>query len=197
MHRELGGPHKQQLALTLRRLRTERNLSQSEVARATGISNSFLSLVEQGRSDITIGRLLRLARFYDLKLTDLVGSDGDPDPDPVQMLRADPEHMIHSDAEKVDVFDLTAGTQWTLVPVLSVYQPGGAVRLNDPKEHETLLFVLAGTFEIQFASRETARLKAGNGVIYCGIAAYHITNVSNRAGRILAVGLRSPRSSVQ
>jgi DNA-binding Xre family transcriptional regulator len=66
--KEAIGGHRQSLALTLRRLRAERGLSQSDLARVTGISSSFLSLVEQGRSDITIGRLLRLAEFYDLEI---------------------------------------------------------------------------------------------------------------------------------
>ena len=54
---ELGG--------ALRALRRERKLSLGDVSSATGISASFLSLVENGKSDITVGRLMRLAGFYD------------------------------------------------------------------------------------------------------------------------------------
>src|SRR5437870_657833 len=56
----------------LRKVRTARNLSLSEVADATGISTSFLSLVEKDRSDITIGRLVRLIDFYGISITDLL-----------------------------------------------------------------------------------------------------------------------------
>jgi transcriptional regulator with XRE-family HTH domain len=77
-------PHKQSIALTLRRLRTERKLTQSDVARETGISSSFLSLVEQGRSDITIGRLLRLAEFYEVELSDLLADEPGPEQNPVK-----------------------------------------------------------------------------------------------------------------
>ena len=46
-------------------------LSQAELSCAVDISSSFLSLLEPGRTDIAIGRLLHLAGFYDVELTDL------------------------------------------------------------------------------------------------------------------------------
>ena len=192
---EAVGAHKRSLALTLRRLRAERRLSQSELARATGISSSFLSLVEQGRSDITIGRLLRLARFYDLELIDLLGDEQSSDSDPVHVLRADPEHMLHSDAEGVDVFDLAAGSRWTLLTVLSIYQPGGEIQINDIDEHESMLFVLQGSFELELAGRKPVRLRRGEGAIYRTVSPYRLRNVSTRTGRILAVGVRHPPPS--
>jgi transcriptional regulator with XRE-family HTH domain len=190
MDDEAAVDHRQPLALTLRRLRAERKLTQSDLARATGISRAFLSLVEQGRSDITIGRLLRLARFYDLELTDLLGTDADSEADPIRVLRADPDHMIHSDAEGVEVFDLATGSQWTLIPLLTVHQPGGGGRITDIGEHESVLFVLDGIFEIQLADREPVRLRRGEGVIYRSVAPYRVTNVSKRKGRILGIGVR-------
>src|SRR4051812_28348017 len=52
------------LGAALRGLRRARRLSLQDVAEATAISASFLSLVETGKSDITIGRLVRLVEFY-------------------------------------------------------------------------------------------------------------------------------------
>ena len=46
-------------------------LSQAELSCAVGISSSFLSLLEQGRTDIAIDRLLHLTGFYDVEFTDL------------------------------------------------------------------------------------------------------------------------------
>ena len=188
--KEAIGAHKQSLAVTLRRLRTERGLSQSDLARATGISSSFLSLVEQGRSDITIGRLLRLAEFYDLEINDLLDGDADPERHPVQVLRADRENMIHSAAEGVDLFDLTSGSRWTLVPRLGVHQPGSKVEINHLHEHETMLFVLDGTFEIEVAGVEPVRLRRGEGAICRDVPAYSVKNVGKRTGRLLGINPR-------
>jgi transcriptional regulator with XRE-family HTH domain len=51
------------LGETLRAIRVERGFSLGEVAEGTDLSTSFLSLVENGRSDISTGRLFRVARF--------------------------------------------------------------------------------------------------------------------------------------
>lgn len=181
------------LAQALRSLRTERGLTLNDVAAATTISSSFLSLVEQGRSDITISRLIRLAEFYDVEITELITGDITPPPDPVTILRPDPENVIHSDAEAVDVYGLAGDTRWTVVPVLAIHQPGGpGVEVNDVHEREVLVFVLEGTFELTFDQREPIRLRKGEGVVYRSFAPYRLRNVSKRVGRVLAVGLHSP-----
>jgi transcriptional regulator with XRE-family HTH domain len=56
----------------LRQVRKARGLSLHDVAEGTGISASFLSLVEKDRSDISIGRLVRLIDFYGISITDLL-----------------------------------------------------------------------------------------------------------------------------
>jgi transcriptional regulator with XRE-family HTH domain len=181
--------HKEALATSLKRLRSERRLSLAELARATGISSSFLSLVEQAQSDITIGRLIRLAEFYDVELADLLaGGQSAPNAN-VRVLKAEAEHMIHSDEEGVEVFDLTAGARWTLVPMLGVHEPGGGVEVNDVHEREAMLFVLDGTFELVFERNPPVRLKRGEGAIYRSVATYRVTNVGRQRGRILAIGL--------
>jgi transcriptional regulator with XRE-family HTH domain len=184
---------KRSLAQALRSLRIERGLTLNDVAAATTISSSFLSLVEQGRSDITISRLIRLAEFYDVELTELIAGDVTPPPDPVTILRPDPENVIHSDAEALDVYGLAGDTRWTMVPVLAVHQPGGpGIEVNDEHEREALLFVLDGTFELTFEGREPIRLRKGDGVLYRSFAPYRLRNVSKRVGRVLAVGLHAP-----
>jgi transcriptional regulator with XRE-family HTH domain len=182
--------HKEALARSLRRLRAERGLSLAQLARATGISSSFLSLVEQAQSDITIGRLVRLAEFYDVELAELLaGSRASPSAN-VRILRADAGSMIHSDDEGVDVFDLAAGSRWAVAPMLAVYQPGGSVEVNETGAREVMLFVLTGTFELRFGGEQPMRLRRGEGVLYRIVAPYRLTNVGKAPGRILALGLR-------
>ena len=92
--------HEDSLGTTLRAIRTARGFSLAQVAKATGISRSLLSLIETGRSDITIGRLTRLARLYEIRLADLV-----PEPrhaDPV-IVRADDRRVLHYSAEGIDI----------------------------------------------------------------------------------------------
>ena len=56
----------------MRAARLARGFSLGQVAAATDISRSFLSLVENGKSDITIGRLTRLIDHYGISVADLI-----------------------------------------------------------------------------------------------------------------------------
>ena len=86
-----------------------RRLSLAEVAEATRISPSFLSLVELGKSDITIGRLVRLAEFYGVSFTDLLGGRGG-DATAGVIVHAHEQRLLHSPAEGIDVYLLAADT---------------------------------------------------------------------------------------
>jgi len=182
MHREILAGH-------LRELRRQHGISLVQLARATGISSSFLSLVEQAGSDITIGRLLRLAEFYDVELSDLITGTHSVPPSHVHILEANEANNMRSDQEGVEVYDLAAGARWTLVPMLGIHEPGGTVEVNDLHEREAMLFVLDGTFELTFADEQPVRLRRGQGAIYRSTAPYRVTNTSKNRGRILAIGL--------
>jgi transcriptional regulator with XRE-family HTH domain len=189
--------HRQSLARTLRRLRAERNLSQSDLAKATGMSSSFLGLVEQCRSDITLGRVLRLAKFFDMKLTDFLGDTDGPDRDPVRVLRTDPGRVILADDPGITVFDLGAGPMSTMMTALSTLEPGARTEVTEIDEPEAMLFVIDGIVEFEFSGRETHRLKRGEGVIFTNAAPtpYYVRNVAKRTGRVLWVGLRNAPQS--
>ena len=179
--------HKSALATRLKELRAEHGLSLAQLGRATGISSSFLSLVEQARSDITIGRLVRLAEFYDVELSDLLNGPPTAPGDHVRILRATPQHMLHSAAEGLDVYDLAGGARGVLVPALSIFRPGGSIEIDDEHEHERLIFVLEGTFELAVQGDPPIRLRTGEGAAFNGVYRYRITNVGRDQGRLLGV----------
>src|ERR1700759_5192447 len=115
--------NKLDLGTRLRALRTERGLSLSQLEAATKISSSFLSLVESGKSDITISRLVRLADFCDVALTDLVeGSRADRRP--LEVIRDGDGSVLVSRAEGVTARFL-GHQRWALSPRVSAVRPGG------------------------------------------------------------------------
>lgn len=57
----------------LRRLRMQRGHSITEVAESCGLSQSFLSMVERGDSDISLRRLARLAAYFEHDIGSLLG----------------------------------------------------------------------------------------------------------------------------
>src|SRR5579859_1734263 len=57
----------------LKQLRSRRGESLREVAHGTGLSASFLSMVERGECDITLGRLGAIAKHYGHDVASLLG----------------------------------------------------------------------------------------------------------------------------
>jgi transcriptional regulator with XRE-family HTH domain len=65
------------LGKRIRIARLTHELTQAELADATGISRSFISLLEHGGHGVDVVRLLRIAAVLDLPLADLVNTGGD------------------------------------------------------------------------------------------------------------------------
>lgn len=56
----------------VRLARFTREMTQGQLAAATGMSRSFVSLIEQGTHGVDVVRLYRLAAALDIPLTELV-----------------------------------------------------------------------------------------------------------------------------
>src|ERR1700760_2933406 len=143
--------NKLDLGTRLRALRTERGLSLSQLEDATKISSSFLSLVESGKSDITISRLVRLADFFDVQLSELV--DGSrTERRPLEVIRDGEGSVLSSSSEGVAVSFLRH-QRWQISPRVSEYEPGGTLDIagEEPAARELLhhrelfIYVIVGT----------------------------------------------------
>jgi transcriptional regulator with XRE-family HTH domain len=156
------------LGRQFRALRTARGLSLTEVAEATQISTSFLSLFETGKSDITFGRLARLVAFFGISITDLI-----PDPEPSQtvVVRRDARRQIASESEHAAIQLLTHHTRHKLLPVIVTLEPGGSTAATTtPAGGELFVLLLKGEVEILSAGEGApVRLRGGD-------AAYYLTD---------------------
>ena len=63
-----------QIGRTVRRLRTERNLSQQALANRLGISASYLNLIEHDQRTVSGTLLIKLAEIFHLDLATLSGA---------------------------------------------------------------------------------------------------------------------------
>lgn len=183
------------LGTRLRALRTERGLSLSQLETATSISSSFLSLVESGKSDITISRLLRLADFYDVELGDLVEGSR-VGRRTIEVVRDGEGSVLNSRGEGV-VAHFLGHSRWQLQPRVSEYEPGGTVDVGEGEEgagremfhhHELFLYVIAGTFEITARGEDPVKVKSGDSVLVRD-GADRVVNVGRGKGRLLIVGV--------
>ncbi len=178
------------LGTTLRAIRTARGLSLAQVAKSTGISRSLLSLIETGRSDITIGRLSRLAQLYDIRLAELVPEPRHPDP---IVVRADDRSLMHYTAEAIDVEVLVPDGPHTMQALLATFAP--LARMHDyiPQPNEQFTHVLEGSVLTEFADGREIELSAGDSATYVsGDAGHRHANLVDAVTRMLIV-IRRPR----
>ncbi|MBS1886999.1 MAG: helix-turn-helix domain-containing protein [Actinobacteria bacterium] len=186
--------NKLDLGTRLRALRAERGLSLSQLEAATHISSSFLSLVESGKSDITISRLVRLADFYDVELSDLVEGRRS-DRRPIEVIREGEGSVLASRAEGV-VARFLGHFRWQLSPLIVEYEPGGAFDAVDGERaaremlhhHELFIYVVSGTFEIEVSGEGPVTVNRGDSVLIRD-GADRVVNIGRRPGRLLAVGV--------
>jgi transcriptional regulator with XRE-family HTH domain len=172
----------------LRALRTARGVSLAQLEAATGISASFLSLVEQGRSDISIGRLMRLVNYYEVDLSELVADIPAERHVEVQVLRSGERAVFHSPQEGIDMFVFGRGPSWALSPVLCVHEPNGSTTIDHTAGVESFVYVIEGTFRFDFGGAEPVVLEAGDGAVYRNPGRYTVTNTAAGRGQILALG---------
>lgn len=172
----------------LRAVRTARGVSLAQVEAATGISASFLSLVEQGRSDMSIGRLMRLVSYYEVDLAELVADIPAERQVDVEVLRSGDRPVFHSPSEGIDMFVFGRGPSWGLSPVLCVHEPNGSITIDDTAGVETFVYVIEGRFRFDFGDAEPVVLEAGDGAVYRSPGHYTLTNTAEGPGQILGVG---------
>jgi transcriptional regulator with XRE-family HTH domain len=152
-----------ELGQRLRALRREHRHSLTDVAVATGISPSFISHIENGKSDITIGRLLRLARFYGIDVSELLPKEPEVER---HVIRAGHHTKLHSSAEALDVFLLAPDLQQHMMPCLTVYQEGGRTEDFFSSAGESFLYVLKGEVTVSFTDGDKLVLRRGDSAYF-------------------------------
>ena len=143
------------LGSRLRRLRLERKLSLSRVARACDVSVGFLSAIERGQMSAAVGTLRRLARFYNLNILALFEpSEGNP-------------HRVQRKERKVLEagpgvrMELLAWGNTVMEPHLFRIAPGSGSGEAYTHEGEEFLHILQGRLEITLNGG--TRYKLGQG----------------------------------
>jgi transcriptional regulator with XRE-family HTH domain len=173
------------LGTKLRQARRARGLSLAQVADATAISRSLLSLIETGRSDITIGRLNRLAQLYDIRLADLVPEPRHPDP---IVVRADDRRGLHYTAEGIDIEILVPEGPHTLQALLATFEPRAAMEDFVAQPHEQVVHVVQGDIRTEFADGRELELHTGDSATFVsGEGGHRHANLCDDVARMIVV----------
>ena len=168
----------------LRRLRQGRELSLADVAEGTGISASFLSMVEKGQSDITVSRLMRLVRWFGVSIADLVQ---EPDGAVVRVVRSDQRRSLRLGDEGIEIEMLTTDGAHRMMPVINVYAEGGAMAEPARHEGEEFVIVVDGSVELTVGDGPSIRLEPGDSAHYRSDLPHSFRNVGRGEARFIGV----------
>ena len=172
------------LGTRLRQLRRSRGVSLADVAAGTGISPSFLSMVEKGKSDITISRLMRLVHWFGVSVADLVQ---EPDSAPVQIVRADRRRSLRLADEKISIQMLAPDGHHAMLPVINVYDEGGGMADSTRHDGEEFVHVMEGRVELTVGSAEPIVLEAGDSAYYRSDVPHSFRNAGAGVARFFGV----------
>jgi transcriptional regulator with XRE-family HTH domain len=182
-----GASRNGDLGRRLRLLRSSRGLSLAEVAEATGISPSFLSIVENGQSDITVSRLMRLVHWYGVSIADLLQAS---ERSVVRVVRADERRSIELSDERIEILMLAPDGQHAMMPVMNVYGEGGGMAEAAQHDGEEFVYVLSGTIELGVGKEDPIVLRAGDSAYYRAEAPHSFRNVG--PGDACFLGVTTP-----
>jgi quercetin dioxygenase-like cupin family protein len=128
-------------------MREEEGLALHEVADRTGISKSFLSLVEIGRSDLSVNRFLRLCEFYEVKPSELLRvSAGTASTAPTP-------NFVSPDEGSEIVMLRPPDSGSAMLPTLTIYAPAAR---SEIRQHagEEFVFVVEGRLRVVIDDEE-------------------------------------------
>jgi len=175
---------------TIRRLRRERGLSLRDLGRATGFSISFLSLVERGRSSISLTSLHTVAIALEVEMSVFFPSpDAQPEPANaahVSRRSGDARLQIHG-AHTYRLLGAT-GFDRALEPLLVTIAAGEEADSRDDYAHEGEEFAYVLSGELVFTVDGTEhRLEAGDCIHYQSTVTHLVRNDRSRPAEVLWV----------
>jgi transcriptional regulator with XRE-family HTH domain len=168
----------------LRAIRLLRRRTLKEVANAAGVSESFLSQLERGRSSASVASLQRLAGALGIEVSDLFAANGLPRP---TVLRKGARQTVvwgHLGRKAL----LTPKPFHSLEVVAAEFDSGGSTG-DEPYTHgdsEELLLVVAGRVHVQLGT-DVYDLRAGDSVHYRSSTPHRVSNSGEEPAEVLFV----------
>ena len=182
------------LGSALRSLRNERSWSLADASRATGLSISSLSKIENGQRSLTYDKLVQLADALSVDVSRLFMSSEPKAASSVFAGRRSIHHVGEGFKVPAEVYTYNYLAHELIhkrfTPVLM------EIHARDVSEFEELLrhkgdeftYILEGEVEVHTEIYAPLRLKAGESVFFDSEVGHAYVNVGKDAARILCIG---------
>jgi transcriptional regulator with XRE-family HTH domain len=168
----------------LRAIRLLRRRTLKDIAVAAGVSESFLSQLERGRSNASVASLQRLAAALGIEVSDLFAADGLPRPRVLRREARQPVVWGHLGRKAL----LTPKPFHALEVVAAEFDSGGSTG-DEPYTHgdsEELLLVVSGRVHVQLGT-DVYELGSGDSVHYRSSTPHRVSNPGDDPAEVLFV----------
>ena len=189
---EAPGPDTRTPGQRIREIRLARRLTLAQVAAEAGLTASFVSQFERGKTNAAIGTLRRLCLALSIPLAELFADDADP-PWPA-VLRAEERPRLAAGAG-VEKFVLTRPPLQHVEVYVATFAPGAGTGDAAYAHGDSLevFVVLAGQVELQLAG-SVHRMGPRDSVEYRSSMPHRVVNVGRSTAEVMWI--TSPPTSV-
>ena len=167
----------------LRVLRRARGASLAAVADATGMSVSFLSLLESGKTDVTISRLLRLGSYYNVPITDLLPSD-----ETRRVVVRAAEGLTSHPQSGVEIRTIRASAEVGIGADVLMLSLGSELTMSPELSGDIFVHVLTGALEVVFAEDDSiVTVAPGDSIFFRIDGTFTCRNSSSQRSKVMVV----------
>jgi len=165
-----------QIGQALRAIRVARGLSINELARQSELSASFLSQVETGQSDLSVGRLVRVAQTLGVSAADILNL---PAPSSAPVVRAEERLRMPIAAKGVEVYLLAPSLDKKRTFSLGIFKRGATIPMQvRNRGSEYFVYVIDGALTLEYVTGDEVTLNAGDSISLLSDESRSITNAS-------------------
>lgn len=177
----------------IRELRQSRNLTLEQVASDTGLSVSFLSMLERDKVSISVDNLEKLAQYYRIHMVHFFNN---PEEIPVMVTRQSDilKGMKEMGTGPAAVTLLANRPNARIEPLLIQIAPGKEEPHFRKHEADTLVYVLQGKARLVSEAGDDIELKQGDMAYYVNYPHRRFAN-ANKKLPLLLISITAPPTS--
>lgn len=183
--RREGGSAQPQLGERIRALRSVQGLTLTRLAHEAGVSPSFLSMLENGKTSIAAPRLQAIAQVFGLDTGDLLPEAGARGA--LQVVRRDRRPAVPPMEDGIEASFLARDVRRKIQPVLLRLEPG--VQHDNDVGHagEEFVFVLRGCVRVTVGEEAPVELETGDAASYPSALPHTYENRGAQIAEVMTV----------
>jgi transcriptional regulator with XRE-family HTH domain len=181
------------IGLRIRELRQQRGQTLEQVASETGLSVSFLSMLERDKVSVSVDNLERLADYFQVHMVHFFRNEA---ASPVQVTRREDilKGMSVTGQSPASITLLSNRPNARMEPLLVVIAPGHGEPHFRQHEADVLLYVLEGEAILVSEAGEETELHQGDLAYYVNVPHRRLVN-PQKDKHLLLIAISSPQTS--